>query len=115
MVWPYGDFANAITLAGATRKTCARLPFGVEHRVAVVEISFVALLFAVSLGEPAERLAAGHAGSRPIDHHVEAAFPRVDIGGNDDDCVLRAIAGLLFVGPGSEHETDAPLWRVIAG
>lgn len=114
MVWPYGDFANAITLAGATRKTCARLPFGVEHRVAVVEIPFVALLFAVSLGEPAERLAAGHAGS-PIDHHVEPAFPRVDIDGNDDDCVLRAIAGLLFVGPGSEHETDAPLWRVIAG
>jgi hypothetical protein len=74
------------------------LPFGVEHHVAVVEIPFVALLFAVSLGEPAERLAAGDARGRPIDHHVEPALPRVDTGGNDDVCVLHAIAGLLFVG-----------------
>ena len=108
-VWPCGDFANASTFARRHLEHVGDVAVpalvGVAEAVLVRrEIPFAVVLLADRVGQPGQRVEAGHPLGVAFDDHVEPVVPRVDAGGDGDGGGVREILRLLLLGARAEHE-----------
>ncbi len=108
VVWPWGDFANAMIFVGDHPEHLRPPAPGVEDLAVVVEIPFAVILFAPRIGELPQHLVAGDPLSAAFDDDVDAVLPPVDTGGDGDIGVVGQVVRLLLVAAGAEHEALDP-------